>query len=216
VRVPEDISLTAHFERFPATVKGAFVVRTGGRNPHQVAFHEARVVRVPGPGARQIHIEPVALDVPPRRDLFVPFEFTISDLEPAWYGLEADVDVDGAPRTMAGGKRFCVPWPRSAVRAMSVRVDKRVKVGGTTVTLERCQSGTDGATLRFSVDPPQEVAVRLFADDRRLDVVEQDVEPSSGRGTVKAYPLLRSHTTLRIEVAAKPRAKGSEFTVKLP
>jgi hypothetical protein len=82
--------------------------------------------------------------------------------------------------------------------------------------VERCQSGTDGATLRFSVDPPQEVSVRLFADDRRLDVVEQEVEPSSGRGTVKAYPLLRSHTTLRIEVAAKPRAKGSEFTVKLP
>jgi hypothetical protein len=216
VPVAEDISLVAHFERFPATVKGAFVVRAAGRDPHQVAFHEARVVRVPGPGARQIHIEPVTLDVPPRRDLFVPFEFTISDLEPAWYGLEADVDVDGAPRTVGGGKRFCVPWPRSAVRAMSVRVDRRVKVGASTVIVERCQSGTDGATLRFSIDPPQEVAVRLFADDRRLDVVEQEVEPASGRGTLKAYPLLRSHTTLRIEVAGKARGKGSGITVKLP
>jgi len=214
--VSEDISLVAHFERFPATVKGAFVVRTGGRDPHQVAFHEARVVRVPGPGERQIHIEQVTLDVPPRRDLFVPFEFTISDLEPAWYGLEADVDVDGSPRTVGGGKRFCVPWPRSAVRAMSVRVDKRVKVGGSTVTVERCQSGTDGATLRFSIDPPQEMAVRLFADDRRLDVVEQEVEPVSGRGTLKAYPLLRSHSTLRIEVAGKARGKGAGITVKLP
>jgi hypothetical protein len=214
--VAEDISLVAHFERFPATVKGAFVVRAGGRDPHQVAFHEARVVRVPGPGARQIHIEPVTLDVPPRRDLFVPFEFTISDLEPAWYGLEADVDVDGAPRTVGGGKRFCVPWPRSAVRAMSVRVVRRLKVGASTVIVERCQSGTDGATLRFSIDPPQEVAVRLFADDRRLDVVEQEVEPASGRGTLKAYPLLRSHTTLRIEVAGKARGKGSGITVKLP
>ena len=211
----EDVSLRAHFERFPATVKGAFVVRTEGRDPHQVAFHEARLVRVPGPGARQIHIDPVTLDVAPRRDLFVPFEFTISDLEPAWYGLEADVDVDGAPRTIPGGKRFCVPWPRSAVRAANVRVDKRVKVGGSTVTVERCQSGTDGATVRFSVNPPQEVAVRLFADDRRLDVVEQEVEPLSGRGTLRAYPLLRSHTTLRIEVADKARGKGADITVKL-
>jgi hypothetical protein len=173
-------------------------------------------VRVPGPGAREIQIDAVTLDVPPHRDLFVPFEFAISDLEPAWYELEADVEVDGSPRTMSGGKRFCVPWPRSAVRAASVRVDKRVKVGGATVTVERCQSGTDGATLRFSVDPPQEVSVRLFADDRKLDVVEQDVEPASGRGTLRAYPLLRSHTTLRIEVAGRPRAKGADITVKLP
>jgi len=212
----EDISLVAHYERFPATVKGAFVVRTEGRDPHQVAFHEARLVRVPGPGVREINIEKVTLDVPPRRDLFVPFEFTISDLEPAWYGLEADVDVDGAPRTMPGGKRFCVPWPRSAVRAANVRVDRRVKVGGSTVTVERCQSGTDGATVRFSVEPPQEVAVRLFADDKRLDVVEQEMEPATGRATLTAYPLLRSHTSLRIEVAAKARGKGAGITVKLP
>ena len=211
----EDISLRAHFERFPATVKGAFVVRTEGRDPHQVAFHEARVVRVPGPGAREIHVEPVTLDVPPRRDLFVPFEFPISDLEPGWYGLEADVDVDGAPRTMPGGKRFCVPWPRSAVRAASVRVDKRVKVGGATVTVERCQSGTDGTSVRFSVEPPGEVAVRLFADGTRIDVVEQEIEPASGKGSLKAYPLLRSHSSLRIEVAEKPRGKGADITVKL-
>jgi len=214
--VAEDILLRAHFERFPATVKGAFVVRTEGREPHQVAFHEARVVRVPGPGAREILIDRVTLDVPPSRDLFVPFEFPISDLEPGWYGLEADVDVDGAPRTMPGGKRFCVPWPRSAVRAASVRVDKSVKVGGSTVTVERCQSGTDGATVRFTVSPPQDVTVRLFAGDRRLDVVEQEIEPASGRGTIRAYPLLRAHATLRVEVAGKARGKGAEIVVKLP
>jgi len=216
--VSEDIALRAHFERFPATVKGAFVVRTEGRDPHQVAFHEARVVRVPGPYAREIHIDRATLDVPPGRDLFVPFEFPISDLEPGWYGLEADVDVDGAPRTMPGGKRFCVPWPRSAVRAASVRVDKSVKVEGSTVTVERCQSGTDGATVKFTVSPPQEVTVRLFAGDRRLDVVEQEMEEASGKGTVRAYPLLRSHTSLRVEVAGpgKARGKGADITVDLP
>lgn len=211
----EDISLRAHFERFPATVKGAFVVRTEGRDPHQVAFHQARVVRAPGPGGREIHVDTVTLDVPPRRDLFVPFEFPISDLEPGWYGLEADVDVDGAPRTMPGGKRFCVPWPRSAVRSANVRVDKRVEAGGTTVTVERCQSGGEGLTLRYTVDPPQDVTVRLFVDGSRLDVVESEVDPSSGKGTLKAYPLLRAHGTLRIEVGGKARGKGAEITVKL-
>jgi len=49
-----DGSLRARFERFPATVKGAFVVRGEDTYPHQVVFHEARVVRVPGPGSMPI------------------------------------------------------------------------------------------------------------------------------------------------------------------
>ena len=84
------------------------------------------------------------------------------------------------------------------------------------MTVERCQSGTDGATVRFTVSPPQEVTVRLFAGDRRLDVVEQEIEPASGRGTIRAYPLLRAHATLRVEVAGKARGKGAEIVVKLP
>jgi hypothetical protein len=214
--VAEDISLRAHFERFPATVKGAFVVRTEGLDPHQVAFHEARVVRVPGPGGRPIHLDPVTLDVAPRRDLFVPFEFPISDLEPGWYGLEADVEVDGSSRTLPGGKRFCVPWARSAVRSGSVRVDRTVKLGDATLRVERCQAGTDGVTVRFSVDPPREVSLRVFADGTRLDVVEQELDTTTGRGTVKTYPVPRSRSTLRIEVGGRPRGKRAEIAVELP
>ena len=84
------------------------------------------------------------------------------------------------------------------------------------MSVERCQSGAEGLTLRFTVQPPQPIGLRLFADDARLDVVDQDVDPVSGKGTAKAYPSLRSHRTLRIEVAGKPRAKGAEITVPLP
>ena len=119
----EDVSVRARFERFPATVKGAFVVRGEDRDPHQIVFHEARVVRVPGPGGSPVAIAGVTLDVPPHKDLFVPFEFPIGELDPGWYDLEAIVDIDGNPRTMSGGRRFCVPWPRSAVRSATVRMD---------------------------------------------------------------------------------------------
>jgi hypothetical protein len=198
--VTEDVSLRARFERFPATVKGAFVVRGEDPDPHQIVFLRARVVRVPGSGGHEVPVSTVTLDVPPHRDLFVPFEFPIAEFEPGWYGLEADVEIDGGPRTMPGGKRFCVPWPRGTVRSASVRVDRTVEVGGSKVSIDRCQSGAEGLSLKFHVQPPQPVTVRLFADGSRIDVVEQEVEPSSGKGIARAYPLLKSHEALRIEV----------------
>jgi hypothetical protein len=210
-----DVSLRARFERFPATVKGAFVVRGEDADPHQVAFHEARVVRLPGSAGREIPLDTVTLEVPPHKDLFVPFEFPLGDLDPGWYALEADVDVDGAPRTLPGGKRFCVPWPRSQVRATNIRLDHSVKVGDSTVSIERCQSGSEGLTVRFSVQPAGEVPMRIFADDRKLEVVEQEVEPSTGKGVAKAYPILRSHRELRIELGGKT-AGPAEVRVELP
>ena len=213
-----DIAFRARFERFPATVKGAFVVRGEDPNPHQVAFHEARVVRLPGSRALGVPLETVTLDVPPHKDVFVPFEFPLGDLEPWWYELEADLDVDGSKRTLQGGKRFCVPWPRSQVRAANVRVDRSVKVGDATVSVDRCQSGSEGLTVRFSVQPPGPVVLRLFADGRKLDVVEQEVEPASGKGVARGYPILRAHRELRIEVSAKGRDPSgpAEIRVALP
>lgn len=212
----EDVSLRARFERFPATVKGAFVVRGEDTDPHQIAFLRARVVRVPGSGGREVPLTTVTLDVPPHRDLFVPFEFPISELDPGWYGLEADVEIDGGLRTMPGGRRFCVPWPRGTVRSANLRVDRSVEVGGSKVSIERCQSGAEGMSLRFQVQPPQDVTLRLFADGAKIDVVEQEVEPSSGKGIARAYPLLKSHEALRIEVGGGGRGeRAAEIEVSL-
>ena len=208
-----DVSLRARFERFPATVKGAFVVRGEDVNPHQISFHDARIVRVPGPGSRPISLTTVTLDVPPHKDLFVPFEFPIGELEPAWYSLEADVNIDGAPRTMDGGRRFCVPWPRSAIRSASLRLDRSVEVGDASVSLDRCQSGPEGTTIKYSVKPAGPVEVHLFADGDQLPVVEQDVEETTGKGIARAYPLLKSHSSLRIRVG--DHESGPEVDVPL-
>jgi hypothetical protein len=211
-----DVSLRARYERFPATVKGAFVVRGEDAYPHQIAFHEARVVRVPGPGSRIIPLDPVTLDVPPHKDLFVPFEFPIGELDPAWYGLEAEVEVDGGRRTMDGGKRFCVPWPRALIRTVSLRLDRKVTIDDAAVSLDRFQSGAEGVQIRFVVQPPQEITLRVFADDRKLEVVEQEIEPASGRGRTRAYPLLKSHQKLRIEVSGSAKGTAEQVEVDLP
>jgi len=84
----ERVSIRASFERFPATVKGAFVLRGADRNPHQVRIDAARVREFSGRGAVPIGLDPVTLDVAPNLDLFVPFEFGITELSAGWYGLE--------------------------------------------------------------------------------------------------------------------------------
>jgi hypothetical protein len=60
--------------------------------------------------------------------------------------------------------------------------------------------------------------LRLFADDRKLDVVEQELEPTSGKGVLRAYPILRSHRELRIEVGGKGRDRSgpAKILVALP
>ena len=216
---PEDISLRARFERFPATVKGAFVVRGEDSDPHQVRIESARVVRVPGGTVRPVPITPVTLDVAPHKDVFVPFELAIAELEPAWYGFEVDVDVDGSPRTLPGGRRFPIPWPRSAVRSGTLRADKPATLGeGVTARVERLQTGADGLSVRYLVQPPQAVSVRVFADDDSLEVVEEEFDEDSGRGQLRAYPVLRSHSNLRLEFkapAGKRRGDAAEISVLL-
>ena len=49
--VSDPISVRARFERFPATVKGAFIFRGEDANPHQVAVEGARVAGL-GAGGR--------------------------------------------------------------------------------------------------------------------------------------------------------------------
>ena len=44
-RMDGEISIRAHYERFPATIKGAFVLRGEGRDPQQVRIEDARVDR---------------------------------------------------------------------------------------------------------------------------------------------------------------------------
>jgi hypothetical protein len=215
--VSEPVSVRARFERFPATVKGAFIIRGEDPDPHQVVFREARVVAIGGAQAHPIAMAAAILDVAPRRDVFVPFEMAVTDMDPGWYELECELDVDGRPQTFPGGRRFAIAWPRATVRRGQVQVGRAIDLpGGATVKVEQIDCGGDSIKVHVQVTPPEPVTVRLSADGGRLPVLESDFEGSTGRGKVLAYPLLRAHSTLRIDVRAPSRAGQGTLDVRLP
>jgi len=194
------ISVKARFERFPATVKGAFVIRGEDADPHLVVLRAARALPVGASGARPIEMAPVTLDVVPHRDLFVPFEMPVSDLPPGWYGLECDADVDGTAAIFPGGKRFVVPWPRATVRRGTVRLDETLALEDVKASIEHVECGGESIRLHLVTEPPSPPTVRLSADGETLEVLEVEFDEDTGRGKVTAYPIMRSHSKLRIEV----------------
>ncbi|HEX5951192.1 MAG TPA: hypothetical protein VFZ96_09325 [Actinomycetota bacterium] len=211
----EPLSVRARFERFPATVKGAFVLRGEDRDPHQVEVVRARAVAVAGRTWREVPIASTTLDAAPHRDVFVPFELMVADLEPGWYGFELDLEVDGNAATFPGGRRFAVPWPRATVRRGQIRVDRTVDVGGrATATIEHVDCGGDSIRLALTVRPATAVQVRLLADGARLEVLETETDETTGRTRVTAFPLLRAHGLLRIEL--RGRGRGVEGALDVP
>jgi hypothetical protein len=219
VSEPAPISVRTRFERFPATVKGAFVIRGEDADPHQVVVRAGHVVRLPASPGRPLPLNTVTVDVPPHRDVFVPFELATSDLDPGWYAFEIELDVDGSPRRMAGDRRFAIAWPRGTVRSGTVKVDRAAKLGSTWVTVDRLQLAADATTIRFTVKPPEQVAVRLDAGRSKVDVLAVDVDEESGEGTAVAYPIKRSERSLRIEFTQGRGRSGTEradLTVQLP
>jgi len=207
------------FERFPATVKGAFVIRGEDADPHQVVVRGGQVVRVPGSSGRPLPLQPVTVDVPPHRDVFVPFELATSDLDPGWYAFEIELDVDGSAMRMVGDRRFPIAWPRGTVRTGTVKVDRTARLGNARVVVDRLQLAADAMTIRFSVQPAEPVAVRLEAGRTRVDVLSVDVDEQTGEATATAYPLRRSDRALRIEFQhgrGRAGAERAEVTVQLP
>src|SRR5919206_3416838 len=197
------VSIRAHFERFPATVKGAFVVRGEDADPHQVAIGAARSVPAAGAPARPIDLAPVVLDAAPHADLFVPFELPVSDLEPGWYALECDADVDGVAATFRAGKQFVVPWPRASVRRGTLPVRRRLEHSSRVVDVDRVECTADSTRVHVVAAPADGPELRLSADGDPLPVVDERLDEDSGEGVVAAYPLLRTHETLSISIAAR-------------
>lgn len=210
------ISVRARFERFPATVKGAFVLCGADSDPHQVVLRDARAVGMSGQEGWPIVLQRATLDVAPRRDVFVPFELTVSDLDPGWYELECDLDVDGIAGTFSGGKRFAVAWPRATVRRGQVRVDREVVLGATKVLVEQVECGGDSIKVHFVATPPEPVKVRLSAEGRRLELLETEHDETSGRGKLTAYPLMKTDGALRIELKGRGRGVDASLDVPLP
>jgi hypothetical protein len=202
------ISIRTPFERFPATVKGAFVIRGEDADPHQVAFLAGRVARLPGGGARRLPIGQIVVDVPPHRDVFVPFEFQVADFDSGWYGVECDVELDGSPRAYRGDRRFVVPWPRASVRRGVHEAGRSVALsGGATLEVGRIECDATTTTLHFRVIPPRAVHLRLVADGARVDVLDRSIE-EDGEGRVVAYPIPAGAGRLVIEVAGGRRDRA--------
>jgi hypothetical protein len=192
--VDEQVSIRAHYERFPATVKGAFVLRGADGAPHQVRLVSARAAECSGRGERSAEVEPAVLDVAPTLDLFVPFEVSVLDLSPGWYQLECDVVIDGTPTTVRPGDRFAVPWPRSSVRRGSAKIGEQAG----DVTLRQLECVAD--SMKIDYESPTAPLVRLRIDGSSHAVLEIDHDVGAGAGRIVAYPALRTQERLTVEV----------------
>ncbi len=204
------VSIRAHFERFPATIKGAFVLRSAGRDPHQVRIESARVAELAGGGSHSIDLQPATLDVAPNLDLFVPFEFPVTELGPGWYQLACDVLVDGVPGEVRTGAPFPVAWPRATVRRGTVPVGKAVAAGDGKVRIEQVECVGDSIKVVYAAETP--AAMKLTADGMALAQIGEEFDEATGRGRVKAYPVLKLHERLGIDV----KGSSGPLEVKLP
>jgi hypothetical protein len=204
----ERVSFRAHFDRYPVSVKGAFVLRAADGVPHQVAFREARCLELAGGGAVHAGLRDVIQDVAPNKDLFVPFEVPSADLPPGWYQFECDVTIDGTPSVVRAGERFCVAWPRAATRRGAIAVGVAVAAGGGKVRVAQVDCAADSARLTYEASEPH--SVRLGVDGHPLAVLDHEHDAETGQGRLIAYPLLRSHEVLTIDV------RGADSVIEVP
>jgi hypothetical protein len=200
------VRIRAHFERFPISLKGALVMRGADGNPHQVRLGATRVVELGGRGTAPMGVAPATLDVAPNRDLFVPFEFPVAELEPGWYAIECEVSIDGSPTTVRPGKRFAVPWPRGSTRRDQVSLGRSVEVGGDEVRLDRLECASDSISVAYEGG---EASLSLTADGTRLPVLDSRFDPDTGTGVVTAYPVMK--TQHRLAVSIKGAAERVEI-----
>lgn len=202
------VAVGAVFERFPASIRGAVVVRGMDPDPHQVRFVEASVVEAAGSGRPvcRVGVDPVTVDIAPRAEVLIPFDVPLAGIAPGWYVVSAEVEVDGHRRVRGpeNGKRFVVPWPRESVRMGTVRADRAIDVpAGGEAVIERLECKADRTVIRWrhgAGEEPEFGELRVSAGSRRLPVLEGSFDPATGARTTVAYPVLKSHRRLVFEL----------------
>jgi hypothetical protein len=188
------VAVRAKFERFPAAVKGALLLRGADGMPHQVRLEAAHAAELSGGTPQPVGVEPAVLEVSPTQETFVPFEVSTMDMAAGWYRLECDIVVDGDHEVVRPGDRFAIPWPRAAVRRGRVTIGAKVS----SVALETLECLGDTIRLTFAADV--EPKLGLSVDGRRHGVLEHEFDEETGRGALTGYPVLRSDRTLTIEI----------------
>ena len=199
------------FERFPASVRGAVVVRGADPEPHQIRLAGLSVVEAHAPGrvAHDVPAGPVTVDVVPRGEVLIPFDVPFADLAPGWYAITADVVVDGQQRVRGPEepKSFVVPWPPGEVRKGTIPAGLAIRVQGSEgAVVDRVECKPDRAVVRWhhasGEDPhrPEFGDLRVFAGSRRLPPLEGSHDPATGARTTVVHPVLKRHRTLTFEI----------------
>ena len=230
------IQVRTRFERFPAAIKGAFVMRGSDGNPHAVRLDWARVARFPSGPASPFPTEERILDANPIRDLFVPFEAPVLDLEPGWYVIESSIQIDAARSWVFSSRPFSIPWPRSEVRRGTVSIGKGVAAGGRRFSLERVELNPGWSALIWKPIRPTGGGVQaeesgeqdgadvegvLIADGEELERVPADaVGIPQLRSAVEqrtlSYPVRRSSTALAALMRLPSGDQSEPVQVPLP
>ena len=108
------------------------------------------------------------------------------------------------------GDAFPIAWPRATVRRGSVTVGKAVAAGSGKVRIEQVDCGGDSIKVTYAADEP--VPLKLTVDGTVVAQLADSFDPATGTGKVVAYPVLKVHERLQIDVKGSP----GPVDVKLP
>ena len=219
----EPLQVKTRYERFPASIKGAFVLQGADGNPHGVRIVSAWIARLPSGMRHPVPLEDQLVDVAPARDLFVPFEAASVDLVPSWYAIESSMQVDGGRSYDFSSRPFVIAWPKGEVRRGSTRLDRRVRVGDRAFLLDRLELGADSASVVWRVEGGQgegTIEVAIVADGSRLEVLPTSVAAlrpefrtdADERRTI-SYPVLRAVRSIALQVRVGARQQSDLLTV---
>ncbi len=212
-------------------------MRGADGNPHAVRVEWARVARFPSGPATSFPAEERILDANPIRDLFVPFEAPVLDLEPGWYVIESSVQVDAAQSWAFASRPFSIPWPRSEIRRGTIALGKSVTAGDERFSLERVELNPNWAaviwkplrraartenTAATAADPDGAPGAEgvLVADGEELEIVPEDavgipqLRSAVERRTV-SYPVRRSSGSLAVLMRLPSGKESDRISVPL-
>ena len=164
------------------------------------------------------------LDVAPNRELFVPFEVAVSELEPSWYAIGAALEVDGWRTWEFSSRPFTIPWLRTDVRRGTVTVGRPVKVQGREFVVERVELGSDKAAVvwRPRTAEASEGEAVIIADGQRLEILPAGTGASASErlapGELKTvlYPVPRSARSIEVRVRLPGNLESEPVGVTLP
>ena len=214
------VLVQTRYDRFPATVKGAFVLRGGDANPHLARLLRAGIDLVPEGQVKEIPMGDIRVDVAPGKDLYVPFEASITDLNPGWFVIASDMQIDGGSVMPTASRPFSVPWPRGEVRTGSTPVEATTSVGGRRVHIERIELKNDRTIVVWreedALDSESSIHAEVTAGGGALAAVpDATQEGRLGERRSIFYPASRDVNLLALSFALESGERSDPVEARL-